>query len=83
MSPLVDPAELRVDPGNLRAGRVIGYLPVPAHPDQLVEECVVDLTYQCTIDRFDVVKVAAISESARKQLRYALIQPASNWTMGR
>lgn len=74
VSPLVDPAELRIDPGNLRAGRIIGYLPVPAHPDQLVEECVVDLTYQCTIDRLDVVKVAAISEPARKQLRYALIQ---------
>jgi len=50
------------------------YLPVPHHPDNLVDECVADLTYQCTIDRLDVVKVASISEAARKQLRYALIQ---------
>lgn len=74
VSPLVDPSDLRGGRGNLLAGRVIGYLPVPAHPEQLVEECVVDLTYQCTVDRFDVVKVASISEAARKQLRYALIQ---------
>ena len=74
VSPLVDPAELRGGHGNLLAGKVIGYLPVPPHPEQLVTECVVDLTYQCTIDRLDVVKVASVSEAARKQLRYALIQ---------
>ncbi|MGH9108312.1 MAG: hypothetical protein ACRDY3_02400 [Acidimicrobiales bacterium] len=74
VSPLVDPSDLRGGRGNVLAGRVIGYLPVPAHPDQLVDECVVDLTYQCTVDRLDVVKVAAITEAARKQLRYALIQ---------
>jgi hypothetical protein len=74
VSPLVDPTELRGGRGNLLAGRVIGYLPVPTHPEQLVQECVVDLTYQCTIDRLDVVKVTSISEAARKQLRYALIQ---------
>jgi hypothetical protein len=74
VSPLVDPTELRGGRGNLLAGKVIGYLPVPHHPDNLVDECVADLTYQCTIDRLDVVKVASISEAARKQLRYALIQ---------
>ena len=74
VSPLVDPGDLRGGRGNLLAGRVIGYLPVPAHPDQLVDECVVDLTYQCTVDRLEVIKVASISEAARKQLRYALIQ---------
>jgi hypothetical protein len=74
VSPLVDPAELRGGLGNLLAGKVIGYLPVPDHPEQLVTECVVDLTYQCTIDRLDVVKVASVSELARRQLRYALIQ---------
>jgi hypothetical protein len=74
VSPLVDPSELRGGRGNLLAGRVIGYLPVPAHLDALVTECVADLTYQCTIDRLDVAKIASISESARKQLRYALIQ---------
>lgn len=74
VSPLVDTAELRGGRGNLLAGKVIGYLPVPTHPEQLITECVVDLTYQCTIDRLDVVKVASVSEVARKQLRYALIQ---------
>ncbi|MCL5445425.1 MAG: hypothetical protein M1121_05125 [Actinobacteria bacterium] len=74
VGPLVDPTELRGGRGNLLAGRVIGYLPVPSHPEQLVDECIADLTYQCTIDRLDVVKVASISEAARKQLRYALIQ---------
>lgn len=74
VSPLVDPDDLRGDRGNLLAGRVIGYLPVPAHPDRLVNECLVDLTYQCTIDRLDVVKVTSIKEAARKQVRYALIQ---------
>jgi hypothetical protein len=80
VSPLVDPDDLRGDHGNLLAGRVIGYLPVPAHPDGLVNECVVDLTYQCTIDRLDVVKVTSIKEAARKQLRYALIQLQALWT---
>lgn len=74
VSPLVDPSELRGGRGNLLAGRVIGYLPVPAHPEALVAECVADLTYQCTIDRLDVAKIASITEAARKQLRYALIQ---------
>ncbi len=74
VSPLVDPDEIRGGRGNLLAGKVIGYLPVPAHPEDLVEECVVDLTYQCTVDRLDVIKVASISEAARKRLRYALIQ---------
>ena len=74
VSPLVDPSELRGGQGNLLAGKVIGYLPVPAHPDDLVAECVADLTYQCTIDRLDVAKIASITEAARKQLRYAMIQ---------
>jgi len=74
ISPLVDPNDLRGERGNLLAGRVIGYVPVPPHPEELVDECVVDLTYQCTIDRLDVVKVTSVSEAARKQLRYALIQ---------
>jgi hypothetical protein len=74
VSPLIDPSDLRGGRGNVMAGRVIGYLPVPKHQDELVTECVVDLTYQCTVDRLDVVKVTSISETARKQLRYALIQ---------
>ena len=74
VSPLVDPSDLRGDRGNLLAGKVIGYLPVPAHPDNLVAECVADLTYQCTVDRLDVAKIVSITETERKQLRYALIQ---------
>jgi hypothetical protein len=74
VSPLVDPDDLRGGRGNLLAGKVIGYLPVPRHPEDLIDECVVDLTYQCTVDRLDVVKVSSISEAARKELRYALIQ---------
>lgn len=74
VGPLVDPDDLRGGRGNLLAGRVIGYLPVPRHREDLVDECVVDLTYHCTVDRRDVVKVTSISEAARKQLRYALIQ---------
>jgi hypothetical protein len=73
VSPLIDTADLAGGRGNLLAGKVIGYLPVPKHPDNLVDECVVDLTYQCTVDRLDVVKVASIRELARKHLRYALI----------
>jgi len=74
MSPLVDPSDLGRGKGNLLAGKVIGYLPVPAHPDSLLPECVSDLTYKGTIDRLDVAKIVSISEAARKQLRYALIQ---------
>ncbi|MCL5047584.1 MAG: hypothetical protein M1374_02160 [Firmicutes bacterium] len=74
VSPLVDQNELRYGRGNLLAGKVIGYLPVPAHPDNLVAECVADLTYQCTVDRLDVAKIVSITETERKQLRYALIQ---------
>jgi hypothetical protein len=74
VSPLVDPDDIRGGRGNLLAGKVIGYVPVPRHPENLIDECVVDLTYQCTVDRLDVVKVSSLSEAARKELRYALIQ---------
>jgi hypothetical protein len=71
-SPLVRPEELDVDRGNLLAGKVLGYLPVPASADGLVPEAVVDLTYRVTLDRLDVVRVASISAAARAQLRYTL-----------
>jgi hypothetical protein len=73
-SPLVDPDDIPVDRGNLLAGHVVGYVPVPASPDGLVPECVVDLSYRCTLDRFDVVHVASITSLARGQLRYALVR---------
>jgi hypothetical protein len=71
-SPLIYPDDLGVDRGNLMVGRVVGYLPVPAHDDGLVPESVVDLTYTVTLDRLDVVRVACVSNAARAQLRYAL-----------
>lgn len=73
-SPLVDPDDIAVDRGNLLAGHVVGYLPVPASLDGLVPECVVDLSYRCTLDRFDVVRVSSVSGLARSQLRYALVR---------
>ncbi|MHB8296456.1 MAG: hypothetical protein ACYDH5_17950 [Acidimicrobiales bacterium] len=73
-SPLVDPDDIPVDRGNLLAGHVVGYVPVPASPDGLVPECVVDLSYRCTLDRFDVVRVASITGLARSQLRYTLVR---------
>lgn len=71
-SPLLDPADVDLDQGNLRAGRVVGYLPVPASSDGLVPEAVVDLSYRCTLDRTDVIRVASVGETARGELRYAL-----------
>ena len=71
-SPLIYPDELGLDRGNLMGGKMVGYLPVPAHDDGLVPESVVDLTYKVTLDRLDVVRVACVSDVARAQLRYAL-----------
>ncbi len=71
-SPLLRPDDLQVDRGNLMAGRVLGYLPVPPSADGLVPEAVVDLTYRVTLDRLDIVRVASVSAAARGQLRYAL-----------
>jgi hypothetical protein len=73
-SPLVDPDDIAVDRGNLLAGHVVGYVPVPVSPNGLVPECVVDLSYRCTLDRFDVVRVASVSGLARSQLRYTLVR---------
>ena len=74
VSPLVDPDDLAVDRGNLLAGHVVGYLPVPASSNGLVPECVVDLSYRCTVDRFDVGRIASLTSLARSQLRYALVR---------
>jgi hypothetical protein len=74
-SPLIDPDDLTtVDRGNLLGGRIVGYLPVPASVDGHVPESVVDLTYRCTVDRLDVVRVASLTTLARSQLRYALVR---------
>lgn len=71
-SPLVRPDDLGLDRGNLMAGRIIGYLPVPQSGDGLVPEAVVDLTYSATLDRLDMMRVAGIRSAARARLRYAL-----------
>ncbi|MHB8719701.1 MAG: hypothetical protein ACYDAC_12560 [Candidatus Dormibacteria bacterium] len=71
-SPLVYPDEVGRDRGNLMAGRVVGYLPVPASPDGVVPEAIADLTYRVTLDRLDVAPLKAVSAEARMQLRYAL-----------
>jgi hypothetical protein len=54
------------------AGRILGYLPVPASDDGLVPEAVVDLTYRCTLDRLDIARIACVSDEVRAQLRFAL-----------
>lgn len=82
VSPLLDSGTVEVagqivDQGLLLAGRIVGYLPVPAltGPDgrTLIPKSVVDLHYRATIDRFSYThRVSAISEAARQRLRYAL-----------
>lgn len=71
-SPLTRPELLGLDLGNLMAGRIVGYLPVPASADGRIPEAVVDLTYRCTLDRSDVVRVSSVTGSARARLRQAL-----------
>jgi hypothetical protein len=74
-SPLIDPDDLtRVVRGNLLGGRIVGYVPVPPSEEGTIPESVVDLTYRCTLDRFDVVRVASLTPLARSQLRYALVR---------
>lgn len=74
-SPLIEPDDLAsVDRGNLLGGHIVGYLPVPRSVDGNIPECVVDLTYRCTLDRFDVVRVASLTSLGRSQLRYALVR---------
>lgn len=71
-SPLLDPDDVDTDRGNLMAGRVMGYLPVPESTDGRVPESVVDLTYRCTMDVIDVERVTRVSDRARESLRYEL-----------
>ena len=73
-SPLVPLDDL--DPhtrGNYRAGRVVGFFPLPASPDGSFPECVVDLTYRCTIDRQAIeTRGWCLSPLARARLRYSI-----------
>jgi len=81
VSPLIDPALVTIDgvpisSGQLMAGKVVGYLPVPALDDggqELIPESVVDLSYRATVDRLAyTARVASVSEFARQALRYSL-----------
>lgn len=73
-SPLVPVTDFPADQqGNLRAGKVVGYYPVPASPDGAFPDCVVDLTYRCTVDRLSIShRRWCLSSSARDRLRYAI-----------
>lgn len=73
-SPLIRPEETGLDRSQLMAGKMLGYLPVPASNDRLVPESVVDLTYRVTLDRLDVHRVACVRPLVRAQLRYALVR---------
>ena len=59
--------------GDLRAGRVVGYFPVPQNYDVGVPEAVVDLTYRVTVDRFAVEeRLYGLDATGRAQLRLCL-----------
>ena len=83
VSPLIDPTTIfiggkLVDQENLMAGKIIGYLPVPEflkNNQVIIPECVVDLSYRSTVDRFSYERrLSSISETARQSLRYALMK---------
>lgn len=58
---------------ELRAGRVVGYFPVPRNHDIGVGEAVVDLTYRATIDRFAVERrLYGLDHTGRAQMRLCL-----------
>lgn len=71
-SPLIPPGDVPRNIDAVMSGSVIGYLPVPAYRDVILEAAVVDLSYRVTLDRSDIVRVASISAEARAQLRYAM-----------
>ena len=73
-SPLVPLADFDSgNRGNYRAGRVVGFFPLPASPDGSFPECVVDLTYRCTIDRKAITNRRwCLSPLARDRLRYTI-----------
>lgn len=73
-SPLIPLEDFPSDErGNYRAGKVVGYFPVPASPDGAFPESVVDLTYRCTIDKRAISNRRwCLDPAARDQLRYAI-----------
>ena len=73
-SPLVPMEDLdRPSRGNHRAGRMVGYFPLPVPPDESFPESVVDLTYRCTIDRKAIAERRwCLTPETRDRLRYAI-----------
>lgn len=75
VSPLVSPHDVPVeDKSMLHAGRIVGFLPVPASPRHgLTTPALVDLGHRTTVDRLTLTRrLASITDIARLQLRYAL-----------
>jgi hypothetical protein len=75
VSPIVALGQVPVsDKGLLLAGRVVGYVPVPASPGHgLTDPAVVDLGHRSTVDRLTLTwRLASITDPARLQLRDAL-----------
>lgn len=78
VSPLVSLGDLPLafdanTAGLLRAGRIIGYLPVPANSALALPETVVDLGHRSTVDRLTLTqRLSSLTDPARLQLRYAL-----------
>lgn len=73
-SPLVPIEDLpSSERGNYRAGRVVGYFPIPDSPDGAFPESVVDLTYRCTIDKQAISNRRwCLDGGSRDKLRYAI-----------
>ena len=73
-SPLVPLTDLdENNRGHYRAGRMVGFFPLPAAPDDAFPESVVDLTYRCTVDKKAIgPRRWCLSPTARDRLRYAI-----------
>ncbi len=73
-SPLVPLTDLdEKNRGHYRAGRIVGFFPLPAAPDDAFPESVVDLTYRCTVDKKAIgPRRWCLAPTARDRLRYAI-----------
>lgn len=72
----LDQLSVATDPnlaGTIRAGRVIGYLPIPAQPPHMPEFAVADLGVRVTVDRLVLTdRIASLTDPGRLALRYGL-----------
>lgn len=73
-SPLVPLSDIEQNRrGNYRAGRVVGFFPLPEPPDRSFPPSVVDLTYRCTIDSLAIAaRRWCLDPPARDRLRHAI-----------